>query len=171
MNSRGCWFFRVIGENPRSGCRGERAAGMTTLIRTLSALLVFAGGGLCLSPHRAPGTVPPPELFGEWQLTLKARDANGDGKLDADERDPARNVVFTEKQTKDYLRFNRDGTCAFYVHKVNGRFELRPESSGPPTLHLFDQNDNREGRGVLHTVNNTGLILFTGGVFSVFKRL
>lgn len=143
---------------------------MKTTPRIWLALFAYVAGGLHLLA--APATVPPPaQLFGEWQLTLKARDKNGNGQLDADERDPQRNVVFTEKDAKDYLRFNRDGTCAFYPHKVQGRFELKPQSSGPPTLQWFDNNNNRAGRGVLNTVNERELILFANGAFSVYRRL
>lgn len=153
-------FFVVFGVLT-AACSGYSSAAFVDL-----AVAGDGSAALPLEPLASPQ--PPADLIGEWQLTMKISDTNRNGKIDDDER---RSAI---TQARDYLKFNRDGTCVFYAHKVKGRYELKPQSSGSQVLYLFDQDNNREGRGVIVSVNRNELVLLSssvGRIFSVYKRL
>jgi lipocalin-like protein len=120
------------------------------------------------SPLVAVQAEPLASLIGAWQLSVVIIDKNANNKIDDDERKDAL------KEAQDYLRFNPDGTCEFYQHKVPGRYEVKTESSGKQKLVLYDKNNNKENRGIIYSVTKDELIMHShssGSTFRIYKRL
>jgi hypothetical protein len=116
---------------------------------------------------QAPGSsVDPAALVGTWKLTAAYVDTNRNSRLDAAERTAPMQGI------QDYLKLNADGSCEFYVHKVAGRYELQPRSDGSRKLVLVDRNNNKEDRGLVHSVSKDELVLlnFSTRLFSVYTR-
>lgn len=111
------------------------------------------------------------DLIGEWELVLKAADANRNGKLDPEER--ANGIKID--QNRDMLEFKSDGTCLVYRFKNRAKYELKARSDGSEVLHLtFDQGGSKENRGIVIRPVGSELVLLShssGAMFSVYRKV
>jgi hypothetical protein len=128
---------------------------------TLFYLFLISGSGAF-----AQAGIKAADVVGTWQSTGLYIDTNRNGKLDEGERNTPM------PGWSDYLHLGADGQAVFYVHKVNGRYELQPRSDGSSKLILFDRDNNKEDRGLVYSANKNELVLFNFSTraFGVYQR-
>jgi hypothetical protein len=101
-------------------------------------------------------------IVGEWEQQFTCHDKNNNYTLEADERNPAPNMLGF-----DYFRFNADGSC---VRDKDIRFKGTYEivEKGEKKKLLIHGGDKLKYN--IESLTNTELVLGMNGAFMVFRR-
>src|SRR5688572_762448 len=84
------------------------------------------------------------DIVGEWQMVGFVVDTNDNLQIDEAER-----TALKQPTVKDYMKLNRDGSGAFTVAKMPGRYEITDQSGGKKYLTWYDKANGRHRVGTI----------------------
>jgi hypothetical protein len=108
------------------------------------------------------------DIVGEWQMVGFVVDTNDNLQIDEAER-----KALKQPTVKDYMKLNRDGSGAFTVAKMPGRYEITDQSGGKKYLTWYDKANGRHRVGTIIKVTSDELHIKEPGGHGLFvwKRL
>ena len=109
------------------------------------------------------------DIIGEWEMVGFVVDTNDNLQIDEAER-----RALKQPTVKDYMKLNRDGSGAFTVAKMPGRYEITDTgSSGKKYLTWYDKTNGRHRVGTIINVTRDELHIKEPGGHGLFiwKRL
>ena len=105
-------------------------------------------------------------IVGEWLKEMACFDKNGNAQLEFDEKIPANSGLGF-----DYFRFNSDGSCLRDKDsKFKGSWEIK-ETGSKKTLFIHAAGGGETIKYTIKGVTTYELVLYSSGVFLVFKRI
>lgn len=106
------------------------------------------------------------DIIGEWELVGSIVDTNDNLQLDDDERKNLKTTM------KDYMKLNGDGSGAFTIAKMEGRYEMT-ENNGKKVLTWYDEGNGRHRIGTIVKVTKDELHIKEPGGHGLFiwKRI
>jgi uncharacterized protein YxeA len=106
-------------------------------------------------------------LIGEWRLSKKLRDDNGNHKIDAEEEKNS------EVKSSNYMKFNSDGTCKF-EEVMDGKYEIITEEDGRKRISIHDlKGSEYPFQLYILSVTEEELVINSvmgGSQFDIYKR-
>jgi hypothetical protein len=108
------------------------------------------------------------DIVGEWQMVGFVVDTNDNLQIDEAER-----KALKQPTVKDYMKLNRDGSGAFTVAKMPGRYEITDQSGGKKYLTWYDKANGPHRVGTIIKVTGDELHIKEPGGHGLFvwKRL
>lgn len=137
-------FFGAVAFAFLTNCGENKASAADTIATESTPTEIEKAEAICQPAQDA-------DITGEWEMVGSVMDTNDNLQIEENERKNIKPLF------KDYMKLNKDGSGAFTVAKLEGRYEVKNQDGGKKYLTWYDKANGRHRVGTIMKVTKDEL--------------